>query len=411
MKVKQSCRFCSGTSMISFVDLGLTPLSNSFISKQKAITYETFYPLHAYVCPACHLVQLEQFESPQHIFNDYVYFSSYSDSWLRHARRFAEEMSAAFALDSRSKVVEIASNDGYLLQYFLEKGVDVLGIEPAGNVAAAAIEKGIPTVIDFFGCALARKLVRRHAADLLIGNNVLAHVPDLNDFVAGLKLLLKDGGVITMEFPHLLQLMRHNQFDTIYHEHFSYFSFLTVQRVFAKFDLTIFDVEELPTHGGSLRIYAKHRDDGTKPATDRVERIARKELQFGLDSIQTYLAFSEKVKQTKRNILSRLIGLKNEGSSLAGYGAPAKGNTLLNYCGIGKDFIDYVVDKNPYKQQMLLPGTRIPVAPPERLQETKPDYVIIMPWNLKDEIIGQTAYIRQWGGKWLTLIPEVAVIS
>ncbi|ARF70475.1 SAM-dependent methyltransferase [Paenibacillus larvae subsp. pulvifaciens] len=406
------CRFCSRSTLYSFVDLGLTPLSNAFVKEEHLGKYEAFYPLHAYVCASCFLVQLEQFESPEHIFGDYAYFSSFSSSWLAHAERYAHQVTSAFGLDKHSNVVEIASNDGYLLRYFKQSGIRVLGIEPAGNVAEAAIERGIPTVIDFFGSKLASELTRQgRGADLLIGNNVLAHVPDLNDFISGMKILLNKNGIITMEFPHLLQLMLHNQFDTIYHEHFSYFSLLTVKHVFASHGLVIFDVEELSTHGGSLRIYAKHETDGTKQETERLRKLIEQERTYKLDTLQAYLVFSEQVKQVKRDIWKCLIGLKNKGKQMVGYGAPAKGNTLLNYCGVGKDVIDYVVDRNPYKQGLYLPGTRIPIYPPDRIRETEPDVVIIMPWNLSDEVITQTGYIRQWGGQWLRLIPEPEVLK
>ncbi|AQT86794.1 SAM-dependent methyltransferase [Paenibacillus larvae subsp. pulvifaciens] len=406
------CRFCSRSTLYSFVDLGLTPLSNAFVKEEHLGKYEAFYPLHAYVCASCFLVQLEQFESPEHIFGDYAYFSSFSSSWLAHAERYAHQVTSAFGLDKHSNVVEIASNDGYLLRYFKQSGIRVLGIEPAGNVAEAAIERGIPTVIDFFGSKLASELTRQgRGADLLIGNNVLAHVPDLNDFISGMKILLNENGIITMEFPHLLQLMLHNQFDTIYHEHFSYFSLLTVKHVFASHGLVIFDVEELSTHGGSLRIYAKHETDGTKQETERLRKLIEQERTYKLDTLQAYLVFSEQVKQVKRDIWKCLIGLKNKGKQMVGYGAPAKGNTLLNYCGVGKDVIDYVVDRNPYKQGLYLPGTRIPIYPPNRIRETEPDVVIIMPWNLSDEVITQTGYIRQWGGQWLRLIPEPEVLE
>ncbi|MEV3304736.1 class I SAM-dependent methyltransferase [Paenibacillus larvae] len=406
------CRFCSRSTLYSFVDLGLTPLSNAFVKEEHLGKYEAFYPLHAYVCASCFLVQLEQFESPEHIFGDYAYFSSFSSSWLAHAERYAHQVTSAFGLDKHSNVVEIASNDGYLLRYFKQSGIRVLGIEPAGNVAEAAIERGIPTVIDFFGSKLSSELTRQgRGADLLIGNNVLAHVPDLNDFISGMKILLNENGIITMEFPHLLQLMLHNQFDTIYHEHFSYFSLLTVKHVFASHGLVIFDVEELSTHGGSLRIYAKHETDGTKQETERLRKLIEQERTYKLDTLQAYLVFSEQVKQVKRDIWKCLIGLKNKGKQMVGYGAPAKGNTLLNYCGVGKDVIDYVVDRNPYKQGLYLPGTRIPIYPPDRIRETEPDVVIIMPWNLSDEVITQTGYIRQWGGQWLRLIPEPEVLE
>ncbi|WP_152397004.1 class I SAM-dependent methyltransferase [Paenibacillus guangzhouensis] len=406
------CRFCSSSELHSFVDLGLTPLSNSFVHESNLDKYEVFYPLHTYVCQACFLVQLEQYESPKEIFSQYAYYSSYSDSWLQHIKEYTTRMISALRLDQQSSVIEIASNDGYLLQYFLENEIPVLGIEPAQNVAAKAMEKGIPTVTEFFGTELARQLRNRgYAADLLIGNNVLAHVPNLNDFVAGLKILLHEQGVVTMEFPHMLRLMLGNQFDTIYHEHFSYFSLQTVRNIFAQFDLEIYDVEELPTHGGSLRIYAKHQEDVSKLVTSRIEHIVEQERIAELNLLSTYRNFSRKVTQLKRDILHFLIQQKNTGKTIVGYGAAAKGNTLINSCGISKDFLAYVTDKNPYKQGLYLPGSRIPVFPPDMIKETKPDYVLILPWNIADEIMAQTEYIRAWGGQWIVPIPEVKVIS
>ncbi|OPA80621.1 SAM-dependent methyltransferase [Paenibacillus selenitireducens] len=405
------CRFCSCSELHSFVDLGLTPLSNSFVHASNLDKYEVFYPLHTYICQACLLVQLEQYESPTEIFSEYAYFSSYSDSWLQHTKEYTMRMISTLGLDPHSSVIEIASNDGYLLQYFLEHEIPVLGIEPAQNVAKKAVEKGIPTVTEFFGSELALQLRHRgYAADLLIGNNVLAHVPNLNDFVTGLKILLGEQGVITMEFPHMLRFMQGNQFDTIYHEHFSYFSLQTARTVFSYFGLEMYDAEELPTHGGSLRIYAKHQDDGSKLDTGRVEQIIEQEQAAGLDSIPTYQAFSHKVTQMKRDILHFLIQKKNAGKTIVGYGAAAKGNTLINSCGIGKDFLAYVVDKNPYKQGLFLPGSRIPVYSPDKIKETKPDYVLILPWNITAEIMAQTEYIRAWGGQWIVPIPEVKVI-
>ncbi len=373
---------------------------------------EPFYALCAYVCSKCFLVQLPAMASAEHIFSDYTYFSSYSESWLAHARAYTEVMRDRFPLDSRSLVIEIASNDGYLLQYFKQVGVPVLGVEPAQNVAKVAHDKGIPTLVKFFGETTARELVANgQQADLLLGNNVLAHVPDLNDFVRGMKLVLKPLGVITMEFPHLQRLIEECQFDTIYHEHFSYFSFLTVERVFVKHGLTLFDVEELPTHGGSLRIYGRHAKDDSKPVSERVIELREREQRLGYTEIGFYQSFAEKVMSTKRNILEFMIQAKREGKVLVGYGAPAKGNTLLNYCGIRTDMISYTVDRSPHKQGHLLPGTRIPIYAPEKIHETKPDYVLILPWNLKEEIMTQMASIREWGGKFLVLIPEVQVIT
>jgi 2-polyprenyl-3-methyl-5-hydroxy-6-metoxy-1,4-benzoquinol methylase len=406
------CRFCQSPLQHSFADLGMSPLANSYIEPEKLQRMEPFYPLHTYVCKACYLVQLPEFETPEHIFSDYAYFSSYSDSWLNHARAYTNYMIERFGFDASSYVVEIASNDGYLLQYFKDKAVPVLGIEPAANVAKVAEAAGIPTLVKFFGVETAKELVAEDKqADLLLGNNVLAHVPDLNDFVGGMKILLKPQGVITMEFPHLMRLMVGNQFDTIYHEHFSYFSFITVEKVFAKHGLTLFDVEELSTHGGSLRIYARHTEDSRKAVSDRVQELRERELQAGFTQIETYGTFAEKVRETKRQLLNLLLNAKQEGKNIVSYGAPAKGNTLLNYCGIRTDFIDYTVDRSPHKQGRFLPGTHIPIYHPDKIAETKPDYLLILPWNIKDEIMEQMAYIRQWGGKFVVPIPQVEVIS
>lgn len=403
-----ACRFCSTPLDRTFCDLGMSPLSNAFIKPADVHRLEPFYPLHAYVCTNCLLVQLEQFETPAHIFSDYVYFSSYSDTWLAHAHQFAAKAIREFGLNAQSLVIEAASNDGYLLQYFKQAGIPVLGIEPAQNVAAAALAKGIPTVTRFLGAASAQELATDgRRADLLVGNNVFAHVPHLNDFVAGLYTLLKPTGVLSLEFPHLLQLMRNNQFDTIYHEHFSYFSFATASRVLTKHGLTVFDVEELPTHGGSLRVYASR--DAARTQTPRVKQLLDCEQAAGLDQPATYAAFAEQVKTTKRALLRFLLDAKEQGKSVVGYGAPAKANTLLNYCGIRTDFIEFTVDRNPHKQGLLLPGTRIPVLHPDRLLERKPDYVLILPWNIQDEIIAQLAGIREWGGQFVVPMPRPTV--
>jgi len=403
-----ACRFCGTPLARTFCDLGMSPLSNAFIKPADAQRMEPFYPLHAYVCTDCFLVQLEQFETPANLFSDYVYFSSYSDTWLAHAREFAAYAVREFGLTAQSLVIEAASNDGYLLQYFKQAGIPVLGIEPAQNVAAAALAKGISTVNEFLGAASAQKLAAADKrADLLIGNNVFAHVPNLNDFAAGLHTLLKPAGVLSLEFPHLLQLMQNNQFDTIYHEHFSYFSFATALRVLAKHGLTVFDVEELPTHGGSLRVYASR--DAARQPTPRVQQLLDDERAAGLGHAATYAAFAEQVKATKRALLRFLLEAKDQGKSVVGYGAPAKANTLLNYCGIRTDFIEFTVDRNPHKQGLLLPGTRIPVMPPDKIFERKPDYVLILPWNLKDEIIEQMAGIRGWGGKFVVPMPRPTV--
>jgi SAM-dependent methyltransferase len=406
------CRFCGAELLHTFVDLGMSPLSNAYLTREQLSRMEPFYPLHTRVCHHCFLVQLEEFEPPEHIFKDYAYFSSYSESWLDHARRYTEQMVGRFQLGGRSRVVEIASNDGYLLQYFLAKGIPVVGVEPAANVAEVARERGIPTVTKFFGLETARALAAEGlSADLLLGNNVLAHVPKLNDFVQGLQALLKPQGVITMEFPHLVQLVSNNQFDTIYHEHFSYFSLHTVEELFARHGLTLFDVEELPTHGGSLRIYARHAGDETKPIGARVHDLRERERLAGVRHLDYYLAFAEQVRETKRALLSFLIGARREGKSIVGYGAPAKGNTLLNYCGVRGDFLDYTVDISPHKQGHYLPGTHLPIHHPDQIRETRPDYVLILPWNLRDEIIAQTAYIREWGGKFVVPIPGVEVVA
>jgi len=411
---QRQCRFCEKPLHYTFVNLGSSPMANDILSRDQVNRAERFYPLHSFICENCLLVQLEVFETHEHIFGDgdYSYFSSYSDSWLRHAKSYTDRMVERFGFDATSQIIEIASNDGYLLQYFLEKGIPVLGVEPASNVAQVAMEKGIPTLVKFFGVQTAQELVAEgKQADLLLGNNVLAHVPDLNDFVAGMAIALKPNGILTMEFPHLLQLMQHNQFDTIYHEHFSYFSFLTVEQVFAAHGLALFDVEELPTHGGSLRIYGCHNGASSRDVSDRVAQLKAKERAFGLDQMDTYLSFAERVRATKRKLLKFMIDAKSDGKSIVGYGAPAKGNTLLNYCGVRTDCIDYTVDRNPHKQGMFLPGTHIPIHHPDRILETQPDYVLILPWNLKEEIMEQMACIRNWGGKFVVPIPEVQVYA
>jgi len=405
------CRFCGHELKHSFVDLGMSPLCQTHISREQLTEMEPFYPLHAYICGNCFLVQLQEFVAPQDIFGEYAYFSSYSDSWVAHAKRYAETMVERFGFGRSNRVIEIASNDGYLLQHFVAMNIPVLGIEPAANVAKVAIEKGIPSVVEFMGRKTAAKIAASHGkADLLLGNNVLAHVPDLNDFVGGMKILLADRGVITMEFPHLQQLMSLNQFDTIYHEHFSYFSFYTVEQVFAAHGIVLFDVEEIGTHGGSLRIYGKHEGDDSKPVTDRVGGLRQREIDAGMADMAAYRSFAEQVRETKRKLLEFLIQAKRAGKSVVGYGAPGKGNTLLNYCGIREDFLDYTVDRNPYKQGKFTPGTRIPILDPSRISETKPDYILILPWNLKDEICQQMRFVRDWGGRFVVPIPEVQII-
>ena len=404
------CRFCGDVLPDPFLDLGMSPLANAYLKPSGLNRMEPFYPLRVYVCKRCFLVQLGTIVSPQDLFNDYAYFSSYSDTWLQHAKSYTEMVVERFKLNGDSQVIELASNDGYLLQNFVEKGIRVLGIEPAANVAQAALSKDIPTVVKYFSEETAWELVDKDTrADLLIGNNVLAHVPDLSDFVRGMKILLKEHSVITLEFPHLMRLIEENQFDTIYHEHFSYFSFLTVEQVFTAHGLKLFDVEELPTHGGSLRIYACHPEGTSTPLTQRVEDLRRREKAFGLTCLETYSSFSGRVEAAKRGLLEFLISVKARGQSIVGYGAPAKGNTLLNYCGVGTDFIDYTVDRSPHKQGLFLPGTRIPIYPPERIRQTKPDYLLILPWNLKDEIMQEMSDIHGWGGKFVVPIPEVKV--
>ncbi len=409
---KRGCLFCGTALRHTFVDLGMSPLCESYVPQEKLNHMEPFYPLHAYVCERCFLVQLQEYVSPEATFSEYAYFSSYADSWVEHMRLYAEMISERLGLGKHSFVVEVASNDGYLLQHFVRKGIPVLGVEPAANVAKVAIEKGIPTLVAFFGEKTARQLAAEgKQADLVCGANVLAQVPQPNDFVKGLRILLTPGGVVTIEFPHLMRLMAENQFDTIYHEHFSYFSYLSAEQIFAAQDLTLFDVEELPTHGGSLRIYARHVEDATKPVSARAAALRRREIDAGLQRLETYQGFGEQVKETKRKLLEFLIAARRAGKTVAGYGAPGKGNTLLNYCGIRSDFVDFTVDRSPYKQGKFLPGTHIPIHPPEKIKEARPDYVLILPWNFKDEIVRQMAYIRDWGGKFVVPIPEVTVLD
>jgi SAM-dependent methyltransferase len=405
-----NCRFCQAGLQRTFVDLGMSPLCESFLTQEQLNQTEPFYPLHAYVCEECFLVQVEEYVGPERIFSEYAYFSSYSRAWLEHAKSYTDMIVSRLGLDHTSQVIELGSNDGYLLQYFMARGIRVLGVEPAGNVAAAAIAKGVPSTTRLFGLETARELLAEgHHPDLIVGNNVLAQVADLNGFVAGMKQLLKPGGVITMEFPHLLRLMDENQFDTIYHEHFSYFSLMSTERIFAAHGLTLFDVEEMWTHGGSLRIYARHQEDAARPVGPRVRALLAREKTVGLDRPDRYAAFAEQVRETKRRLLEFLIGAKRQGKSIAGYGAPGKGNTLLNYCGIRTDFLDYTVDRNPYKHGRFTPGTHIPIYPPEKILETRPDYVLILPWNLKDEIMEQMSAVQSWGGQFVVPIPDVKV--
>ncbi|HWI08506.1 MAG TPA: class I SAM-dependent methyltransferase [Solirubrobacteraceae bacterium] len=405
------CRFCAAPLEHVFADLGMSPVANDNVPLERADAMEPFFPLRALVCSRCFLVQLAPFQTERPLFReDYAYFSSYSTSWLEHCRRYTEQMTERLALDGSSQVVEVASNDGYLLQYFKRAGIPVLGIEPTENTANAALEKGIPTRIAFWGRETAREVAAQTQADLLLGNNVLAHVPDINDFVAGMRIALKQGGTITIEFPHLLKLIELNQWDTIYHEHYSYLSFGTVARVFAAHGLRLFDVEEIPTHGGSLRIFGCHDDDPREPSGAAVELLER-ERAAGLEDVRTYRDYGARVVEDKLQILEFLIGLKRAGNAIAGYGAAAKGNTLLNFCGVGRDFIDFVCDANPHKQRHVLPGTHIPILAPEAIRERRPDVVLILPWNIKDEVMAQLSYVAQWGGRFAARSPELRLVG
>jgi len=389
----------------------MSPLCESYVPPERADAMEPFYPLHARVCEGCLLVQLGNYVPAEDIFTEYAYFSSYSDSWVAHARRYAEMAIERFGLDEDSLIVEVASNDGYLLQHFVERGIPALGIEPAANVAEAARARGVETIVEFFGRELATRLAGEdRRADLIAANNVMAHVPDLNDFVGGFAILLAPEGVLTVEVPHLLRLIENNQFDTIYHEHFSYFSFLTAQRVLAAHGLEVFDVEELASHGGSLRLYAQQAETGRHEVGERVRELAGRERALGFDTIEAHTSFSQQVFETKWNLLEFLIEKRREGKRIAGYGAPGKGNTLLNFCGIREDLLEYTVDRNPYKHGRLLPGTRIPIRPVEELERTRPDYILILPWNLKQEIMSQLSYVREWGAQLLVPIPTVEVL-
>lgn len=409
---RPTCRFCKSELNQTFVDLGMSPLCQTHIEPHQLNMMEPFYPLHAYVCGECFLVQLDEYVSPSEIFSDYAYFSSYSDTMVEHARQYCDKMSQLLSIDSSKKVFEVASNDGYLLQHFVARGVPVLGIEPAANVAQVAIEKGVKTTVRFMGEESASEIVDEHGqADLVLGNNVLAHVPDINDFVKGLRRVLKPTGTITMEFPHLYRLMERNQFDTIYHEHFSYLSFITVERIFAEHGLVLFDVEQLPIHGGSLRIYARHADDTSRAVGSRAKELRERELSEGFAKLETYTHFEQKVMETKRKILEFLIRAKRDGKRVVGYGAPGKGNTLLNYCGIRTDFLDFTVDRSPHKHGRYTPGTRIPILHPDAVGEAKPDYLFILVWNIKDEVMKQMAHIREWGGQFVVPIPELQVYA
>jgi SAM-dependent methyltransferase len=394
----------------TFADLGSSPLANTYLTEDQLEEREPFYPLRVYVCERCFLVQLPPVATPEELFVDYAYFSSYSDSWVRHARDYVERMVDRFGFGADSKVVEVASNDGYLLQHFSDRGVPVLGIEPARNVAAAAQEAGIPTLVEFFGLETAQRLhARGEASDLVVANNVLAHVPDLRDFVGGVRALLKPEGVATMEFPHVLRLIEKTEFDTIYHEHLSYFSLMTIERLFTEAGLTLFDVEELPTHGGSLRIYARRSEDARPEIVAHPGKLLQLELEAELDRIETYTGFDERVRSVKRELLEFLIGAKREGKSIVGYGAPAKATTLLNYCGIRGDFLDYVVDRSPHKQGRFLPGTHLEICDPSEVERTKPDYLLLLAWNLKDEVLEQMSHVRRFGCRFVVPIPEPTV--
>jgi SAM-dependent methyltransferase len=403
------CRFCNAGLRQTFVDLGLSPLCETYPAAADFNRGEKYYPLHVYVCEQCWLVQLEEYESAESIFSDYAYFSSFSDSWLDHCNKYCGAMQSRFGLNQNSFVVEVASNDGYLLQYFVKRDVPVLGIEPAANVAKVAVEKGVPTLVQFFGAKLAQQLAAEgRSADLVLGNNVLAQVPDLNDFVEGLKVLLKPEGVLTLEFPHLLQLMERNEFDTIYHEHFSYFSLLTTIRIMEAHGLRVFDVDELKSHGGSLRVYAC-RESASHKVEPNVAKVLADETRAHLDRIDGYRGFAAQVKETKFALVEFLLRAAREGKKVAGYGAPGKSATLLHYCGIGSDLIEYTVDRSPYKQGRFLPGNHIPIYHPDRIAQTKPDYVVVLPWNLKDEIMRQLQFIREWGGRFVVPIPKVSI--
>jgi SAM-dependent methyltransferase len=399
------CRFCSAELRDVFADLGVMPLSNAYVAPERQHEPELFYPLVASVCSACLLVQVPSIVTPEHLFSDYSYFSSYSDAWLAHARSYAENIRTRLALDASSQIVEVASNDGYMLQYFRDMGIPVLGIEPAANVGAVAREKGIETWTRFFGAETAADIAGR--ADLLIANNVLAHVPDINDFIEGLRIALKPSGTITIEFPHLLNIIRESHFDTIYHEHFSYLSLLAVHKMLGAHGLVVVDVDEIPTHGGSLRVYARHAGAEVMPTVDR---MLEKEKAFGLTDLSTYHRFADGIRACKRALLLFLLKARDEGKRVAGYGAPAKATTLLNYCGVRTDLLEYTVDRSPHKQGLLVPGTRIPIYAPEKIAETRPDYVLILPWNLREEITAQMKHVRDWGGRFVVPIPVAEVL-
>ena len=404
------CRFCKNELSNVFIDLGNSPPSNSFLSLSQLNEPESYYPLKIFVCDKCFLVQIDEYKKATEIFDkNYAYFSSYSTSWLNHAKKYTELMISRFGLNNKSLVVEIASNDGYLLQYFKERNIPVLGVEPTANTAKIAIDKGINTIIDFFGSRYAEENLK-NKADLILGNNVLAHVPDINDFVKGVKIALKSNGVNTFEFPHLCKLIEKNQFDTIYHEHFSYLSLTSVKSIFEKQGLTIFDIEELPTHGGSLRIYTKHTEDYSKSISINVAKLLDYEEKIGVKKLIYYNNFQIKVDKIKMDFLQFLYTAKKENKKVIGYGAAAKGNTLLNYCGIkGTDLIEFVVDASPFKQGLFLPGSKIPIVDESQIFAYKPDFIVILPWNIKEEITKQLSYIREWGGKFVITIPDLLV--
>ncbi len=407
---RTECRFCGAPLTQSVVDLGAQPPCESFVSAERFNAPEPLFPLHTKVCGACFLVQLDTDVAPESIYTEYAYFSSYSSSWLEHAKRYVDMIVPRLGLGATSQVVELASNDGYLLKNFVERGIPAYGIDPAANVAQAAIAAGVPTVVAFFGVETARALAAEgKQADLILGNNVFGHIPDINDFVGGMRVLLKPGGTVTIEIPHFMRLVENNQFDTIYHEHYCYHTLLADTKIFAQHSLRLFDVEELSTHGGSIRMYVCHAHD-PRPTTPAVEALLAEERRRGFDTLAAYAAFGEQVKETKRKLLTFLIEARRAGKSVVGYGAPGKGNTLLNYCGIREDFLDYVVDRNPYKHGKFLPGSRIPIYAPDKIDETQPDYVLILPWNIKDEIIKQMAHVSGWGGQFVVPIPATLVI-
>ena len=408
---RATCRFCGAPLGLTVVDLGMSPLCESYLRADEIRRMEPFYPLHVFACELCYLVQLEEFVPPDQIFTDYAYFSAYSTSWVEHARQYVEMIRKRLDLGPEDLVVELASNDGYLLQHFVGTGTPILGIDPASNVAKAAEERGVQTLVAFFGRETAEQLAAENRrASLIIGNNVLAQVADLNDFVAGTQILLRDEGTATFEFPHLLRLLEGIQYDTIYHEHFSYFSLATIAEVFRAHGLEVYDVEELPTHGGSLRVYAQHAG-GPHEEASAVSGLLARELEEGLRSTDRYTRFAEDVKESKRALLDVLIELRRKGKQVVGYGAPGNGNTLLNYCGIRTDLLDYTVDRNPHKQGLFTPGTHIPIHPPEKIAETRPDYVLVLPWNLAEEIADQLAYIGEWGGRLIVPIPLARVVE